>query len=84
MEVYERELKEPMRHESIEITLRRNVETNTERTADASWIAFQKSVSDTAHAPVVQNGVSGACASQIVEQQAPEAPKPLRARSSGG
>jgi hypothetical protein len=44
--------------------------TGTEQTADACWDAFQKSVSDTILSPVVENGVSGACASQIVEQQA--------------
>ncbi len=53
------QLKELMRHESIETTLRYYVGTNAERTADACWDAFQKSVSDTTLAPVVENGVSG-------------------------
>jgi integrase len=56
------QLKELMRHESIETTLRYYVGTNAERTADACWDAFQKSAGGAAGGPVVENGVSGACA----------------------
>jgi integrase len=56
------QLKELMRHESIETTLRYYVGTNAERTADACWDAFQKSAGGAAAGPVVENGVSGACA----------------------
>ncbi|NDC54868.1 MAG: site-specific integrase [Planctomycetia bacterium] len=42
------QLKELMRHESIETTLRYYVGTNAERTADACWDAFQKSASGAA------------------------------------
>jgi hypothetical protein len=47
----------------------------TEETADACWDAFQKSAGGAALAPVVENGVSGACASQIVERQGSGATK---------
>ena len=60
------QLRELLRHESIESTLRYYVGTNSERTADACWDAFQKTAIPAAPAPVVENGVSGACASQIV------------------
>ena len=56
------QLKELMRHESIETTLRYYVGTNAERTADACWEAFEKPAHGAAPAPVVENGVSGACA----------------------
>jgi integrase len=56
------QLKELMRHESIETTLRYYVGTNAERTADACWDAFQKSAGGAAGGPVVENGVSRACA----------------------
>jgi integrase len=56
------QLKELMRHESIETTLRYYVGTNAERTADACWDAFQKSTPTPTGSAVVQNGVSGACA----------------------
>ena len=56
------QLRELMRHESIETTLRYYVGTNAERTADACWDAFQKTGRGAAPAPVVENGVSGACA----------------------
>ena len=59
-----RSQKELMRHESIETTLRYYVGANAERTADACWKAFDR-VGGAAPSPVVQNGVSGACASQI-------------------
>ena len=58
------QLRELMRHESIETTLRYYVGANAERTADACWEAFDR-VGGAAPSPVVQNGVSGACASQI-------------------
>ena len=58
------QLRELMRHESIETTLRYYVGANVERTADACWEAFDR-VGGAAPSPVVQNGVSGACASQI-------------------
>jgi integrase len=56
------QLKELMRHESIETTLRYYVGTNAERTADACWDAFDRATSIAPIAPVVENGVSGACA----------------------
>lgn len=56
------QLRELMRHESIETTLRYYVGTNAERTADACWAAFDQTGHATAPAPVVENGVSGACA----------------------
>jgi integrase len=56
------QLRELMRHESIETTLRYYVGTNAERTADACWDAFEKTGRGAAPAPVVENGVSGACA----------------------
>lgn len=55
------QLKELMRHESIETTLRYYVGTNAERTADACWDAFDRAGGATPP-PVVQNGVSRACA----------------------
>ena len=55
------QLKELMRHESIDTTLRYYVGTNAERTADACWDAFDRAGGATPP-PVVQNGVSGACA----------------------
>ncbi len=58
------QLRELMRHESIETTLRYYVGANVERTADACWEAFDR-VGGAAPSPVVQNRVSGACASQI-------------------
>jgi integrase len=58
------QLREIKRHESIETTLRFCVGANAERTADACWEAFDR-VGGAAPSPVVQNGVSGACASQI-------------------
>lgn len=54
------QLREIMRHESIETTLRYYVWANAERTADACWEAFDR-VSGAAPSPVVQNGVSGDC-----------------------
>jgi integrase len=56
------QLKELMRHESIETTLRYSVETNAERTADACWDAFDRATSIAPTAPVVENSVPGACA----------------------
>ena len=56
------QLRELMRHESIETTLRYYVGTNAERTADACWDAFEKTGRGAAPTPVVENGVSGACA----------------------
>jgi len=56
------QLKELMRHESIETTLRYYVGSNAERTADACWEAFDRAASIAAPAPVVENGVLGACA----------------------
>ena len=56
------QLKELMRHESIETTLRYYVGTNAERTADACWDAFEKTAVPGPPAGVVENGVSGACA----------------------
>lgn len=56
------QLRELMRHESIETTLRYYVGTNAERTADACWDAYQKTGRGAATTPVVENGVSGACA----------------------
>jgi integrase len=56
------QLRELMRHESIETTLRYYVGTNAERTADACWDAFERMPAGADPAPVVQNGVSGACA----------------------
>jgi integrase len=56
------QLKELMRHESIETTLRYYVGTNAERTADACWDAFDRATSIAATAAVVENSVSGACA----------------------
>ncbi len=56
------QLKELMRHESIETTLRYSVGTHAERAADACWDAFDRATSIAATAPVVENSVSGACA----------------------
>lgn len=56
------QLKELMRHESIETTLRYSVGTNAERKADACWDAFDRATSIAPTAPVVENSVSGACA----------------------
>jgi len=56
------QLKELIRHESIETTLRYYAGTNAERTADACWDAFDRATSIAPIAPVVENGVSGACA----------------------
>ena len=56
------QLKELMRHESIETTLRYYVGTNAERTADAYWDAFDRATSIAPTAPLVENGVPGACA----------------------
>jgi integrase len=54
------QLREIMRHESIETTLRCYVGANAEGTADVCWEAFDR-VGGAAPSPVVQNGVSGAC-----------------------
>jgi integrase len=54
------QLRELMRHESIETTLRYYVGTNAARTADACWDAFEK-VGRPAPA-AAESSVSGACA----------------------
>jgi integrase len=54
------QLKELMRHESIETTLRYYVGTNAERTAEACWDAYEKAGPAAATAP--EAGVSAACA----------------------
>ena len=58
------QLKELMRHESIETTLRYYVGANAERTADACWEAYGKTATGggRAGAGMVDNGVSEACA----------------------
>ena len=61
------QLRELMRHESIETTLRYYVGTNAERTADACCDAFDRA-GGAAQPAVVENSVPGACASQIVSQ----------------
>ena len=58
------QLKELMRHESIETTLRFYVGANAERTADACWEAFGKTAPGGGHASsgMLENRVSKACA----------------------
>ena len=53
------QLKELMRHESIETTLRFYVGANAERTADACWEAFGKVDSKTFIPPAEMTTVSG-------------------------
>ena len=53
------QLRELMRHESIETTLRYYVGTNAERTADACWDAFEGMDSDAPPTVMVKNSVSG-------------------------
>lgn len=48
------QLRELMRHESIETTLRYYVGTNAERTADACWDAYQKMATKSAHAAATE------------------------------
>ena len=55
------QLRELIRHESIETTLRYYVGTNAERTADECWDAFDRA-GGAAPPPVVENSVHGACA----------------------
>lgn len=52
------QLRELMRHESIETTLRYYVGTNAERTADACWVAFEKTDRGAAPAPAPSTGSS--------------------------
>jgi integrase len=54
------QLKELMRHESIETTLRFYVGANAERTAEACWDAYAKA--GPAAATAAQTSVSAACA----------------------
>ena len=56
------QLRELMRHESIETTLRYYVGTNAERTADACWDAFERANRVAYKAPAMQNRVPEGCA----------------------
>jgi integrase len=47
------QLKELMRHESIETTLRYYVGTNAARTAEACWEAYERSVASSRRQPLL-------------------------------
>ncbi len=71
------QLRELMRHESIETTLRYYVGTNAERTADACWEAFQKSAGGAADAGMVELGFLGPAPNRSPNKGSQETQKPL-------
>ena len=63
------QLKELMRHESIETTLRYYVGTDAQRTADAAWAAFERAGGE----------FSGSLANSLANTAPKQAPKPMPA-----